>query len=281
MHEPSSAISPPETWGAQKPPCGITIDRSHPLGSRTIAAFLFDNRSSSFTRDSVAGATGMSSSGVVGDCDNTGPFWKFNGSSSYASIPLTLCSFSAISVELKLWWNNYSTTDNLAIEYGADSNNKNAFYIDPNCGLGTFRVMMTAGGGSYLNRAADFPRPSATAWHHYVAVLDRVSQTVTPYLDGRPVSFATSGSSTFPTGRFGDYTLYLMSRGGTALFGGGKISLLRLYAGVLNAADVLNLFNRPFCMYRDGSALLGPSGQRRPLVDGSLSASPQLTGAAA
>ena len=35
-----SPFSPPTTWGAQKPPCGIGIDRGHPLAQGLVAAGL-------------------------------------------------------------------------------------------------------------------------------------------------------------------------------------------------------------------------------------------------
>ena len=145
----------------------------------------------------------------------------FNGSSDYGAIPLNLSSTSKLTVEFWLKWNQYANNDALAMEFTPNFNaNAGGFLVDPNASEfgGTFGVAI---GGIENRNSVFFQRPSAGVWHHYAIVIDTTAPAgseITPYVDGQPVSFQQEGTGT-GQGTFANSTLYLMSRGGSALFG--------------------------------------------------------------
>ena len=61
-------------------------------------------------------------------------------------------------------------------------------------------------------------------------------------MDGQPVSYQKESSGT-GAGAFANSTLYLMSRGGTSLFGTGSLDELAIYSGELGASTIQEQFN--------------------------------------
>jgi len=169
----------------------------------------------------------------------------FNGSSDYGSVPLNLSSTNKLTVEFWLKWNQYANDDSLAMEFTPNFNaNAGGFLVDPNAPQfgGTFGVAV---GGIENRNSIFFPRPSAGVWHHYALVIDTTASSgkvITPYVDGQPVSFQQDGAGT-GQGTFANSTLYLMSRGGTALFGGGSLDQLAIYNQTLSAGTVVQHYN--------------------------------------
>jgi PKD repeat protein len=178
--------------------------------------------------------------GFAGDGD---PFEGETG--SFGTIPLNLAALNTITVEFWLKWNSYGNNDALAMELTSNYNeNLGGFIVDPNAGEfgGTFGVGI--GAGSARN-SVFFARPSAGVWHHYAFVLNSnapAATQVTPYVDGQTVSYQKESSGT-GAGSFANSTLYLMSRGGTTLFGNGSLDELAIYGGELNATTVQEQFN--------------------------------------
>ena len=60
---------------------------------------------------------------------------------------------------------------------------------------------------------------------------------ITPYVDGQAVNVQQDGSGT-GQGAFANSTLYLMSRGGGALFGGGSLDQLAIYNQPLSTNSI-------------------------------------------
>jgi PKD domain len=90
-----------------------------------------------------------------------------------------------------------------------------------------------------------FPRPSAGVWHHYVIAIDTnaaASSEITPYVDGEQVT-GQQESSNIGQGNFANSTLYLLSRDGNSLFGGGALSQLAIYNQALAASTAFNHFH--------------------------------------
>jgi PKD repeat protein len=169
----------------------------------------------------------------------------FNGSSAYGSIPLDLSSTHVLTVEFWLKWNQYANDDSLAMEFTPNFNaNSGGFLVDPNASQfgGTFGVAV---GGTENRNSIFFARPSAGAWHHYVLVIDTTAssgQVITPYVDGQAVGFQQDSTGT-GQGAFANSTLYLMSRGGNSLFGGGSLDQLALYNRTLTPGQVVQHYN--------------------------------------
>jgi PKD repeat protein len=159
---------------------------------------------------------------------------------SFGAIPTNLSGQTAITVEFWLKWDAYGNNDSLAMELTPNYNETaGGFIVDPDAIEygGTFGVGI--GIGSTRN-SVFFARPSAGVWHHYAFVLNSgapAATEVTPYVDGQPVSYQKESSGT-GAGAFAASTLYLMSRGGTSLFGSGSLDELAIYSGGLGAATI-------------------------------------------
>jgi PKD repeat protein len=169
----------------------------------------------------------------------------FNGSSDYGSIPLNLSNTNKLTIEFWLKWNAYANNDALAMEFTPNFNaNAGGFLVDPNAPQfgGTFGIAL---GGIENRNSVFFQRPSAGVWHHYALVIDTTAtagKVITPYVDGQPVSFQQDGAGT-GQGTFANSTLYLMSRGGEALFGAGSLDQLAIYNQTLGAGTLVQHYN--------------------------------------
>jgi PKD repeat protein len=195
--------------------------------------------------DSAGSANGTVTGGTFGQ---TGPVQNdpttavsFNGTSDSAAVPMDLSGSKTITVEFWLNWSAYANNDALAMEFTPNFNNQNGgFLVDPNASFGQFAVAI--GNGSSRN-IATFARPTAGAWHHYAFVLDTTqagATTITPYVDGSPVTYTNQGYSGTGAGNFANSTVYLMSRGGSALFGNGTLGQVAIYNGALTANQILD-----------------------------------------
>ena len=148
-----------------------------------------------------------------------------------------------MTIEFWLKWNAYANNDALAMEFTPNFNENNGgFLVDPNSGQfgGTFGIGI--GGGSDRN-SIFFQRPSAGAWHHYAIVIDTsaaAGSEITPYVDG--THEPQQESETPGQGDFANSTLYLMSRGGSSLYGAGTLDQLAIYNQTLSAATVYQHF---------------------------------------
>jgi PKD repeat protein len=179
--------------------------------------------------------------GVAGD-PNTAA--RFDGSDDYAKANVNLSTTNKATVEFWLKWNAYAGDDRLAMEFTPNFNdNAGGFLVDPNAPQqgGTFGV----GIGTQASRNnVFFNRPSAGAWHHYAFVFDTsaaAADQITPYVDGQPVTYTKLDSGT-GAGNFENSTLYMMSRAGAALFGGGDLDEVAVYNRALSAGSVREHF---------------------------------------
>jgi hypothetical protein len=175
----------------------------------------------------------------------------FNGTSSFASAPLTLSGQTVITVCMWISWNEAfgAQDDDLAMEYSANHNSNNDSWIwdfqssSPDAGNIDLGVDHIAGSANL----AGITPPSSSAWHHYAVVQDVTGSSGSAsiphvYIDASAQSPTYSGANAGGTA-WGNYTLYLMSRAGSALFGTGYCADLAIYSGTLTGANVTSLFN--------------------------------------
>lgn len=185
--------------------------------------------------------TGKSGSGYALQFDGVNDFAT---STQQASGVITY-STNTISVSFWLYWDSFANDDDIACETSPNSNTTYpAYYFDPNHSGGSFEVALRDNTGYRQER---FTRPSAAAWHHYVFVLDRRTAThdFIVYVDGSVVSTTTGLTSSTGTDSHATAKLYLMSRGGTSIFGAGRMDDFRIYKGVLDLDEVTYLYNNP------------------------------------
>jgi hypothetical protein len=161
-------------------------------------------------------------------------------------VAINLSSYSEITLSFWLYWNSWANSDALAGEYSTNYNSSNGgFILDANNSSpdgGTFIISLHNTGGY---TAAEFTRPSAAAWHHYLVQFNIGStgsgQIPAIYVDGVTQSLTypeTAGTS----GSFGNYTFYFMSRDGSSLFGAGQMANVAIWGGVLlNTNEALAL----------------------------------------
>jgi hypothetical protein len=169
----------------------------------------------------------------------------FDGSNEWsATSSIDLTSTDVVSLSFWMHTTAFNDTDDVAFEFSNNFNNvTTGFYVNPNASSGYISVALKSDGG-YNN--ANFTRPSANTWHHYVAEFDkgRVGPEVFLYIDGvyaLPVSRPLSAQG---TNNFGDHPLYMANRGGSSLFMQGKFDDIRLFERVLTADEVRRLATR-------------------------------------
>jgi hypothetical protein len=143
-----------------------------------------------------------------------------------------------VTFEFWLNWNAFANDDAVAMELTPNfNNNPGGFLVIPDSSNGGFGVGL--GSGSSRNTAY-FARPTAAAWHYYAFVLDTTqagATQITPYVDGQAVSYTKDASGT-GAGNFANSTLYMMSRGGTSLFGAGTLDDVAIYNQDLTASTI-------------------------------------------
>ncbi|HJT77678.1 MAG TPA: LamG-like jellyroll fold domain-containing protein [Gemmataceae bacterium] len=165
---------------------------------------------------------------------------SFNGTSDYlnSSGAVEVHAFSAITVAFWLWWNSFANDDHLCMESSTAFFSNSGFIIDPDSTANN-NFSCRVGDDSGNVKGASFARPSAAAWHHYCIVFDRsVSNGVSAaYVDGASQSLTNDFTQALGTANFGNNTLYFMSRGGTALFGAGKLAEVAVWTVKLSANE--------------------------------------------
>jgi hypothetical protein len=165
----------------------------------------------------------------------------FNGSSSFSSVALSLSSWNQLSVSAWVDWTAFSNNDDLALEYSTNySSNNGAINWNPNSSsphVGKWDFIWHTSGGTAI---AGVVRPAAGQWHHVLMLIDGTmsgnSSIPAIYIDGGAQSISYGFAGAVPQS-LGNFTLYLMSRAGTARFGQGGMAQLSLFAGTLLGAD--------------------------------------------
>jgi concanavalin A-like lectin/glucanase superfamily protein len=162
----------------------------------------------------------------------------FDGTDDYVSFAIDLSGEGTISLSFWLWWDAWGTNDDMAAEYGPPDTD-GWFWLDANHGSGSFNVRQR---DDFTLSDTSFPRPSAAAWHQYVIVMryGTGAGAITAYVDGTAQSM-TDGQMNSLSGTRANLTLYLMSRGGTDLFGAGRMAEFAIFSGVLNSDAALSL----------------------------------------
>lgn len=180
----------------------------------------------------LTGAT----AGVSGQVDGTAI--SFNGTSNFGATAtsIDLTSYNKIVVEALFNSNAYTNSDKIAWELSTTINSQTTGFAFVSDALNqTNKSNLILRGDSGYNFAY-FTKPSASNWHHIVAIYDKGALTneVQFYIDGE-LQTALSRFVTNNTNNFGNFIFYLMSRGGTTLFSGGKIQHLAIYSDLTDS----------------------------------------------
>ena len=176
----------------------------------------------------------------------------YNGTSHYGVAFINLGDVRNLTLSFWMYWDVNTTNDDLCLEYTAWADNGtggggNGIYCDPNNAAG----FIVAAGGTAGGHGRWFTRPSAAAWHHYVALIDRAQTGAlrcvpAVYVDGRSVALTSADASGgVLAGNFhAADNFYFMSRGGTSLYGPGRLCDVRIYPGkLLSPAEAWSLYD--------------------------------------
>lgn len=175
-----------------------------------------------------------------------------DGTADFAQTQNTV-ALSNVTQLTVAWWgydDSAADDDDLFWESSANFNsNAGGILSDPHESTYSAYVMAIRNSAASGLCGVSFTRPSAAAWHHYVAVMD-LSQwststaVFTVYVDGAAVTLTDRNFSvgTVPTS-FGNYTWYFMSRGGTGLWLDGRITDVQIRRGLMNARAVRQLYD--------------------------------------
>lgn len=240
-----SSLILPGDWTRQ-PPVINGVNRGYPLG-RAITHCLPLNGND---REIVNGGRITRTNGTYG-VDGRGVSLRSAGASSCASIPLTLSSYTSLTVSFWLYWDAFANDDKFAMEYGLNFSYQ-GFLIVPNASSGGLEAGV-GGSGSPANnwRCA---RPSAGAWHHYLVAFNRdtgTQRSTSIFIDGVEQSYTAVGTTADVTNNFGNNTLFLFSRNNSSYYGAGRLQNLVLRAGYLGTAwDAREEFLSPWQIFQ-------------------------------
>lgn len=216
-------------------------DLSNPTGvwsAATRALNMADNAASTVIKDSAGNGNFANAANTSGKTTTSpiGSALLFDGSSDFASGAIDLTPFDKLTLEVIRYVDSYSGVS-VGWEVHNNFNNQEGTFgnfLDNSSGADAAYVHGTGGynGGGY-------PSPSAAAWHHTLIQYNYNSTTVQIPLvaiDGIPQT-VTQDNFNNHMGNFVSDTLSLMSRGGSSLFGAGRLAAFRIWGGVLKSAD--------------------------------------------
>jgi hypothetical protein len=168
----------------------------------------------------------------------------FNGSSHYLySVASVAFNVQVATVCANVRWDSFTNNDMLMLETTANSNGQQgAIMVNPNASNSSnVDVVLRS------NRNEGGTRPAAGVYRHYAFVFDNSTAAgdVKWYLDGIEQSLTIQSNTKTASGNLLTAVLYVMNRGGTGLFAGGRVSDFRIYGRELTAAEILIIKNNP------------------------------------
>lgn len=235
---------------------GLTVTASNggggPAGTLPglVGYWTFNEGSGTTAADSSGnGLTATLSNGVSWTTGIVGGAVSANGTNQFITIPsLNLTATSAASVAM--WVNRTYTSGagDVLLEFSSNFNSTtNAFGLFPegagDCGVPATEIGLVGNSGYDIKC---YTQPSSGVWHHLVVVYDytqSAANSVTFYVDGILQTALKQPFSTNNSGKFGNYPIYLFSRGGNSNFSAGQIGDLQIYNRALSASDVQTLYN--------------------------------------
>lgn len=182
---------------------------------------------------------------------------KFNGSTSWAQLPLDLSSYLQITVAF--WYRRTSSTDSVSIEYGPNFN-PNGFIIDPQSST---KMVYATQGGSTSQFTGLSTQITSNEWHHHVLTPDRTTSSglANWLIDGATASVSITGSSiTTNIAWVSSGNLNLGARnGGASTFGAMEIAGLHIWNRQLSSAEALRVYREGWRMFNPVRRGLFPS----------------------
>ena len=241
----------------RQPTSGLILNRATPLG-QTITHFMPLNGD---PREVISGTKLTYGVGGVTGLDDRGKSLRGDGVTACASIALDLSGYTKLSISFWLWWDLFSASTSLALEYTPNSNNVNGFVIAPSSGSSRFYVHTRGAAGA--ENGGEFSFPSSAAWHHYLVTFDRTTGAtlgVKAYVDGIQQTLGVVSTADIAD-NFDNSTLYLFSRGNASLFGAGRMQNLVLRGGyIAGSAEAVAEYQTPWALFAPQSSNIAGVG---------------------
>lgn len=166
----------------------------------------------------------------------------FNGSSQAGSVALDLSSYNKITLCFWLNVTSYVNANRIGMEYSTNYNSNDAFLVLIDTPASEFIPSMHASAGY---QEARYTRLPANETHFYSIIFDRTTGTSTGiflYIDGNLQTAIATTTTNLGGGNFGNYSLYIMSRNASSLWGLGELNDLRIYNGYLTQEEIKILY---------------------------------------
>jgi hypothetical protein len=263
-----SCVSPPGGWGAQKPPLGVPIDRSHPLAASLIGFWPFNEGSGGVVRDLASDIAGTVQGGTLSSGDlncNAGV---------YATLPPTpLLQPAQLSVAARVSLSSGSITQIGKWIFSGPHDDINAFGYD--LYLYSMPPSQPRVRFNIYESGATSPKYAQTVilsrgMHDVVGTFD--GATVRIYLDGLLQSTTGSASGIAYTGspakapQIGKLDTYSWF---------GAIQYAAIWSRALNSNEVRLLATQPYCMFAADSPYAADD-MARPRIDAALASDTPL-----
>jgi hypothetical protein len=267
-----TCLSPPDGWASHRPPCGIGIDRSHPLAQGLLVALPCSDGAGLLVTD-AAGRVRPAMSG-------TGPFWKpsptgpaldLSGTGNYLTLTNNgkgLFSNQEISLFLDLTASDFSGwTALFSYDYTSHAPPYYSYHLRLTYGYPCF----------YWNDGSAVQAVVGTSLQ-----AGRRTLVTAVYRSGRQEIWqdgikAGSSARTDPISFFNQPAWI-----GKANFGGNAFTLhgAAAWSRSLSASEIVDLHAHPYAMY-DAGIPFPVAAPRRPRVNRSLGSNAPLLGALA
>lgn len=174
---------------------------------------------------------------------------SFDGVNEYAASTNNINLTSYTSITAEVWFKASTTGDSMVIEHTSNWNTQTGgwgLYINSTGSTPQANLMHT---NHNTEEARNYDFTIGTNWNNQTNIFSRISDSTgrLTYCNGNLTSFASGAYGTSTTtiagGSFANAILYLASRGGTAAYYNGSISLVKIYGTKLTADQVSTNFN--------------------------------------
>lgn len=144
----------------------------------------------------------------------------FNGTSDTVSVSLNLSAQSQVTVSFWLWQDTFvDNAQRCVFERGEGGAGGLALFATWDS---TNDFMLERGAGKF----AEWPRPSAAAWHHYLVVAPTASDP-TVWVDNASQTLTRNDGN--PGGNYTNGTAWFMSKSGSSRFDAGKLAVFAIW----------------------------------------------------
>lgn len=267
-----SPIAPLRGWGLQKPPLGISINRSHPLSDRLDVCWLFNEGAGRGCCDSVSGIRGLFTGTPFWQASAAGIGVNFNNSSSAGTSGIALTGWrpNGPSHTFCFWVNVFARYGGTLGQFLLDfSTPRMILAIEDNAGTALMAVFNNG-----VWRKFDVI-PVLNRFFHLAFVLDSTTSLCRVFCDGRQLGTDTTFASQVIGGTTMLGNRYDVS-GATAT--GGVIHSFTHWNRALSGGEILQHYTDPYCMF-EAAQPIAAGAPARPLINGSFASHGSIAGA--